>query len=237
MELHSDSKVGEIAAASMAAVRVFEDFGINHCCGGWQSIKEACQPGRADPQALLQAVRDTMLSTAPGTRDWRIEPLAALIGHIVSVHHEYLKLELPRMQKRLDVVYATHRERDAATLAPLPEIFFLLKDDLELHMHKEERMLFPAIEESERAAKDGCLPPFPFGTLANPIHAMRTEHESAVASLDQVRAITKNYEIPSHACETYRALFKGFEALERDLHLHIHLENNILFPRVLALQP
>jgi len=98
-------------------------------------------------------------------------------------------------------------------------------------------MLFPAIEESERAAKCGCLPPFPFGSLANPIRVMLAEHESAGASLDQVRAITKNYALPSHACETYRALFKGFEALERDLHMHIHLENNILFPRALALQP
>jgi len=110
----------------------------------------------------FQAIRDTMLSAAPGTRDWRAEPLAALIRHIVSVHHEYLKLELPRIQKGLDVVYATHRERDAATLAPLPEIFFLLRGDLELHMHKEERTLFPAIEESERGARGAGIPPFPF---------------------------------------------------------------------------
>jgi regulator of cell morphogenesis and NO signaling len=237
MEFHSNSKVGEIAAASMAAIRVFENFGIDYCCGGEQSITEACQLGGVDPEALLQAVRDTMLSAAPETRDWKAEPLSALIGHIVSVHHGYLKLELPRIQERLEVVYATHRERDGATLAPLPEIFFPMKDELELHMHKEERMLFPAIEESERAAKGGCLPPFPFGSLANPIRVMLAEHESAGASLDQIRAITKNYELPSHACETYRALFKGFESLERDLHMHIHLENNILFPRALALQP
>jgi regulator of cell morphogenesis and NO signaling len=237
MELHSNSKVGEIAAASMAAVRVFEDFGIDYCCGGAQSIKEACRARGVDPEALLEVVRKTMVSAAPASQDWKAESLGALIGHIVSVHHEYLKLELPRIQKRLDVVYAAHRERDAATLAPLPEIFFLMKDELELHMHKEERMLFPAIEKSERAAKSGCLPPFPFGSLANPIRVMLAEHESAGASLGQVRAITKNYELPSHACQTYRALFKGFEALERDLHMHIHLENNILFPRALALQP
>lgn len=237
MELDSNSKVGEIAATSMAAIRVFEDLGIDYCCGGEQSIKEACRSGGVDPESLLEAVRETMVSAAPGTQDWKTESLGALIGHIVSVHHEYLKLELPRIQKRLNLVLAAHRERDAATLARLPEIFFLMKDELELHMHKEERMLFPAIEESERAAKCGCLPPFPFGSLAHPIRVMLAEHESAGASLDQVRAITKNYALPSHACETYRALFKGFEALERDLHMHIHLENNILFPRALALQP
>jgi regulator of cell morphogenesis and NO signaling len=237
MELHSNSKVGEIAAASMAAIRVFQDFGIDYRCGGEQSIKEACRSGGVDPESLLEAVGETMISATPGTQDWKTESLAALIDHIVSVHHEYLKLELPRIQKRLDLVLAAHRERDSATLAPLPEIFFLMKDELELHMHKEERMLFPAIEESERAAKSGCLPPFPFASLANPVRVMLGEHESAGASLDQVRVITKNCELPSHACQTYRALFKGFEALERDLHMHIHLENNILFPRALALQP
>ena len=237
MELRSNSKVGEIAAASMASIRVLEDFGIDYCWGGEQSITEACLSAGVDPEGLLQAIGDTMLSTAPGTRDWKAEPLAALICHIVSVHHEYLRLELPRIQKRLAVVYATYRQRDASTLAPLPEIVFLLKGEIEVHMHKEQRMLFPAIEESERAARGANRPPFPFGRFANPINIMLAEHESAGASLDRIRKITRNYEIPSHACHTYRALFKDFRSLERDLHMHIHLENNILFPRALALQP
>jgi len=155
-----------------------------------------------DPEALLQAVRDTMIPAPSGSRDWKTEPLSALIGHIVSVHHQYLKLELPRIQKRLEAVYAAHKERDAATLASLRGIFFLLKDELELYMHKEERMLFPAIKELERAAKGGPLRPFPFGSVANPIRVMLAEHESAGAALDQIRAITKNYELPAHACET-----------------------------------
>jgi len=112
-----------------------------------------------------------------------------------------------------------------------------MTNELELHMRKEERMLFPAIEEAERAAKGGCRPSFPFGSLDNPIGVMLEEHESVGASLDQFRVITRNYDLPPHACEKYRSLFKGFEALERDLHMHIHLENNILFPRALALQP
>lgn len=235
MELHSNSKVGEIAAASMAAVQVFEDLGIDYCCGGGQSIMEACRSRGVDPDALLKAVRETTLSAAPGTQDWKAEPLSALISHIVSVHHEYLKLEMPRIQKRLEKVYAAHKERDSATLAPLPGIFFMMKEELEHHMAKEERMLFPAIVAAERATKAGGAAPFQSGSLANPIRVMLAEHESAGESLEQIRTITKNFELPSHACETYRALFKGFEALERDLHMHIHLENNILFPRALAL--
>ena len=237
MELHSGSKVGEIAAASMAAIRVFEDFGIDYCCGGDQSIGQACQSRGVDPQAVIEAVRETLSTDGRVTRDWKAEPLAALIRHIVSVHHEYLKLELPRLQKRLEAVYAAHRERDSATLAPLPGIFFMMKEELELHMHKEERMLFPAIEDLERAARNGRATVFPFGSLANPIRVMLAEHESAGGSLERIRAITKNYELPAHACETYKALFKGFEALEQDLHMHIHLENNILFTRAMALQP
>ena len=142
---------------------MFEDFGIDYCCGGEQSIKEACRSGGVDPESLLAAVRETMVSAMPGTQEWKTESLAALIADIVSVHREYLKLELPRTQKRLDLVYAAHQGRDAATLAPLPETFFLMKDELELHIHKEQRMLFPAIEESKRAAKDGGLRLFPFG--------------------------------------------------------------------------
>jgi regulator of cell morphogenesis and NO signaling len=236
MELNSNSKVGEIAAASMAAIQVFEDFGIDYCCGGNRSISEACRSSKVEPEALIHAISDKMLASEPGPRDWNTAPLAELIGHIVSVHHRYLKLEMPRIQKRLDAVYAAHKERDGAMLAPLPGIFFLMKDELELHMRKEECMLFPAIEEAERAARDGYVPSFPFGTLANPIRMMLSEHDSAGSSLEQIRKITRNYELPSYACETYRALFNGFEAIERDLHLHIHLENNILFPRALALQ-
>jgi regulator of cell morphogenesis and NO signaling len=154
----------------------------------------------------------------------------------VSVHHQYLKLEMPRIQKRLDAVYAAHKERDDGMLAPLPGIFFLMKDELALHMRKEEFMLFPAIEEAERAAREGYVPSFPFGALANPIRMMLSEHDSAGSSLEQIRKITRNYELPSYACETYRALFNGLQAMERDLHRHIHLENNILFPRALAFQ-
>jgi regulator of cell morphogenesis and NO signaling len=179
---------------------------------------------------------DTMLSAAAGQSDWSGVPLSVLIAHIVSAHHGYLKLELPRIQRQLEAVYATHRERDAATLAPLPGLLFLMTEDLHFHMQKEENTLFHAIEESEQAASSGASASSSFGTLANPIHVMLAEHENAVSSLEQMRRITRNYELPSHACDAYRSLFQGFEALERDFRTHIHLENDILFPRALALQ-
>jgi len=236
MELGTSSKVGEVAAASMDAVRVLEDFGIDYCCGGQRSIAEACHSSGVDPQVVLQAIQGAAALPDAGRHDWRVEPLSALVEHIVSTHHEYLKSELPRLQKRLEAVYAAHRERDSATLASLPGIFFLMREELTLHMQKEERMLFPAIAVAERAIQKGFRPSFPFGSLANPIRVMLGEHDSAGSALEQIRRITRNYELPAHACETYRALLVGFQELERDLHMHIHLENNLLFPRALELQ-
>ncbi len=179
---------------------------------------------------------NTTPSAVAEPRDWTAAPLSELIAHIVSIHHQYLKVELPKIQKRLQEVYATHRERHAATLAPLPGIFFLLTDELRLHMHKEERTLFPAIEESEQVAKGG-YPPAQLGTLANPIFVMLAEHESVESSLEQIRRITRDYKLPPHACDPYQMLFLGFEALEREIQTHFDLENKILFPRALALQP
>jgi regulator of cell morphogenesis and NO signaling len=154
---------------------------------------------------------DTMPSAAAGQSDWSAVPLSVLVAHIVSVHHGYLKLELPRIQKQLQAVYAIHRERDAATVAPLPGLFFLMTEDLHLHMHKEENTLFHAIEESEHGANRGFPASSSFGTPASLIDMMLAEHENVTWSLEQIRRITRNYEIPSHACEAYRSLFQRFE--------------------------
>jgi regulator of cell morphogenesis and NO signaling len=165
-------------------------------------------------------------------RDWNTAPLADLIGHIVSVHHEYLRRELPAVQARLDKVYRVYNDRYGPTLTGLPQVFAGLRAELEMHMRKEEMVLFPAIAAGEAAADAGLpLPRSPFGTVANPIRMMEAEHDSAGQALTRIREITSDYALPEHACVTYRALMSGLEELERDLHLHIHLENNILFPR------
>jgi regulator of cell morphogenesis and NO signaling len=178
---------------------------------------------------------DSMLDGKAGQHHWGDAPLSALIGHIVSVHHEFLKTELPRVEKLLEVAYSVHRATDSATLAPLPGIFFLMKDELDLHMHKEEAMLFPAIEEAERAATGGYAASH-VAALRYPISVMLGEHESATSTRQQIRKITRDYALPTRASDLYCALFLGFEALERDLECHVRLENEILFPRAMALQ-
>lgn len=165
--------------------------------------------------------------------DWNTAPLGTLIKHIVSRHHEYLKLELPRLEQRLRKARAARENADRDTLTPLPDLFYPMKDELDLHMHKEELMLFPAIEQM---ARPGGMALFPFGSLSNPIRVMMAEHDSAFVALSEIRRVTRNYELPADARAIQRELFEGLEALERDLRQHVHLENDILFPRALALE-
>lgn len=165
--------------------------------------------------------------------DWSAAPLGALVKHIVSRHHEYLKLELPRLAQRLNKALAARENADCETLASLPDLFYPMKDELDLHMHKEERMLFPAIEQM---ARPGGMAMFPFGSLSNPIRVMMAEHDNAFEALSEMRRVTRNYQLPADARAVHRELFEGLDALERDLRQHVHLENDILFPRALALE-
>jgi regulator of cell morphogenesis and NO signaling len=229
--------VRDIAASSLAAVRVFEKLGIDYCCGGKRPLADVCQEKGYDADAVQKQLDDAMALSPGNGRDWSTEPLTDLIQHIVSTHHAYLGRELPAIQARLDKVYRVYNERYGPTLIGLPEVFNALRAELESHLRKEEMILFPAIAAYEAALNSGeCLPRVPFGSVANPIAMMENEHESAGEALANIRAITHGFEVPEHACVTYRALISGLEELERDLHMHIHLENNILFVRAERLE-
>jgi regulator of cell morphogenesis and NO signaling len=237
MSMTASTTVAEIAANSLAAVRVFEKFGIDYCCGGKRPLADVCRDKGYNPE-LVQRELDAALAVSDAPeRDWNTAPLADLIGHIVSTHHEYLRRELPAVQARLDKVYAVYNERYGPTLIELPEVYAGLRAELEMHMRKEEMVLFPSIAACEAAVNTGRpLPPTPFGTVANPIRMMEAEHEDAGHALSRIREITGDYALPEYACVTYRALMSGLAEMERDLHLHIHLENNILFPRAWKLE-
>ncbi len=170
-------------------------------------------------------------------RDWNTASLRELIDHIVSTHHEYLKREMAPLGNRLEKVYRVYNEKYGDTLIGLPDVYARLRSELEMHMRKEEMILFPAIAAYESAGLAGTpLPLTPFGTIGNPIQMMEAEHASAGTALSDIRTITANYAVPDYACVTYRSLMAGLQELEQDLHMHIHLENNILFPRAIALE-
>jgi regulator of cell morphogenesis and NO signaling len=160
-----------------------------------------------------------------------------MIAHIVSTHHTYLKRELPVLTLRFQEVIAAHGKQDFALLIPMEGVFAGLREEMEAHMYKEEFILFPLIERYERAAATGQpLPMAQFGSIANPIRMMEHEHAGANSALARMRQMTGGYQLPPHACDAYRALFGGLVAMEADLGVHIHLENDILFPRVLRLE-
>lgn len=169
----------------------------------------------------IHAEQTAGADAASGIRNWNTEPLDALIAHIVDRHHAYLRQEFPRLESWLAAVRREHDARDGTTLAGLDQVFTALREELEMHMRKEEMVLFPAILRSE-------------GWIGQPISVMKHEHDAALRALAELRRLTGGYRPPEDACHTYRALYAGLEALEQDLDLHIHLENDILFPRALA---
>jgi regulator of cell morphogenesis and NO signaling len=232
MQVESPVTVADIAASSLAAVRIFERLGIDYCCGGKRPLAEVCRERGLDANIVQQELDAAGKIASTDDRDWTIAPLADLVAHIVNTHHAYLRREFGPLSERLAKVYRVYNERYGPTLAGLPEVFGGLRAELEMHMFKEERILFPAIVACESAAECGRpLPPTPFGRFGNPIAMMEAEHQSAGEALREIRAITGDFAIPDCACVTYRALMNGLEELEHDLHLHIHLENNVLFPR------
>jgi regulator of cell morphogenesis and NO signaling len=237
MQPNQTSTVADIAAGSLAAVRVFERLGIDYCCGGKRPLADVCRQKGLDAGAVQRELDAAANTRDTAADDWNTAALPALIAHIVNTHHEYLKREFQPLGERLAKVYRVYNERYGETLIGLPETFTALRSELETHMLKEERILFPAIVAAASAsAAFAPMPVNPFGGVNNPIRMMEGEHESAGRLLAEIRAITRDFEIPGHACVTFRALMNGLKELEQDLHLHIHLENNILFPRAIDLE-
>jgi regulator of cell morphogenesis and NO signaling len=236
MSMTTTTTLADVAATSLSAVRTLERHGLDYCCGGKQPLDEACAAKGLKLESIL---REIELAQGPGAseRDWQTAPLDEMVKHIVGTHHEYLKVELPALGNRMNKVLAVHGPKDQSTLSRLADVFGSLRAEMEMHMHKEEFMIFPFLEQYGRAETLGqSLPPVPFGSVANPIGMMEREHEAAGGALLEIRELTCGFEYPSYACSTVRALFDGLKALEADLHVHIHLENNILFPRAIALE-
>ena len=218
----ADAKVGQLAADHPAATRVFARHGLDYCCGGGRPLREACKTKGIDLNRLIGEIRRELADAPSPGEDWSQAPLAELTRHIVRTYHRPLGEELPRLESMTRKVVRAHGERDPERLEDLLAVFLGLRAELETHMRKEESVLFPMIEAGRGA-----------GTAA-PISVMEHEHEEAAAALRRIRELTDDYAPPEGACTTWRALWHGLESLERDLREHIHLENNILFPRALG---
>lgn len=230
--------VGQIAAERPAAIPIFEKYDIDYCCGGNQPIADVAEQRGIAVEKLLSEVESAGTSDAAAEeRDWTHAPLRELIQNIVGKHHAYLRSELPLLEAMIAKVVEVHTRRHSDTLFPLRRFFHQFRQGLEGHTRKEEAVLFPAILRVEEARTNRRpAPRFVFGSLSNLLASMEQEHETAGWELAEMREITGNYNAPPDACSTYRALFERLQALEADMHRHVHLENNILFPRVAQLE-
>ena len=216
--------------------QVFERYGIDYCCGGGVSLAVAAKGHNVElpelRRELEQALENPPSAVVETERDWYAEPLGLLVDHIVQTHHAYLNQALPRLRHLLATVLKAHQAHHGSMLQEAWRLFSSLDDELRSHLMKEERILFPYIVAIEAAARKGVTPsPASCGSVGNPIRQMEHEHDSAGRVLEALRQTTADYTLPADACPTFAALYDGLLQLEADLHQHIHLENNILFPR------
>jgi len=238
MSVITEKTVRELALENAAATRVFERLGIDYCCGGNRTLEQACNAANISVDQVLKSLEEAQQSSPANSKDrnWQTEPLGDLISHITTTHHTYTRNQIARLGPLFAQVCSVHGNNHPE-LSQLRDIFTGLAQELTVHLMKEEMVLFPYIVRMEEAVieKAPILPP-PFGTVQNPVAMMEHEHESAGHALHALREISQGYTAPADACVSYQTLYKALAELEADLHQHIHLENNILFPRAIEME-
>lgn len=234
MIAYEEKTIGELVAEAPLRANVFEKRRIDYCCNGRRTLEQVCAEQGIPVEELLAELEG---QTRPdGAVDWRSRSLTELTTHIVERHHTYLRSALPSIALKMDKVVAVHGAAHPF-LAETQTVFQALSNELTSHMAKEEMVLFPHIVAMESAQRNNAPQPMaPGGTVRNPIRMMEHEHDDAGRALSRIRELTSCHEPPEGACNTFRALYAQLAELEEDLHSHIHLENNILFPRAAAFE-
>ena len=228
--------VREVAIELPQATRLFETLKIDYCCGGNQPLGQACAAAGVDVDDVIEMLTEVTDQKSTGAKDFQSASLPELITHILDTHHVFTKSEMERLEALTAKVIAAHGGNHPE-LIKFGELFNQLCADLRPHMFKEEQVLFPYIMGMTKAKKNNQPAPFaPFGTVNNPVRMMMREHDTAGQILRELRAITSDYQVPADGCISYRTLYRALEEFEKDLHQHIHLENNILFPKALELE-
>jgi regulator of cell morphogenesis and NO signaling len=235
MTIDIDAPIGRLAAEAPGLIPLLEELQIDYCCNGSRSVREACVVAGVAVDQLLALLSSTERSQEPPV-EWKQGSLASLAAHIIEEYHERSRLDLGDIRPLLQRVIGIHGE-EHEELAQLGRLFEQLSADMLPHMLKEEQVLFPYVTLLEQALDTGRPAPTPFfGTVKNPVRMMMNEHDSVAETLQTMRRITRGWSIPDDACGSYCELLRRLSELERYTHIHIHMENNIYFPRAVELE-
>lgn len=236
MELLKENIIGELVAKNYRAASVFKKYGIDFCCQGNRTIDDACVKKNIDTQAVINDLTVAINEKQEETTDYKSWPLDLLADYIEKKHHRYVEAKTIEIKPYLDKICRVHGERHPELLA-INEHFLISTGELAKHMKKEELILFPYVRKIVKAKHENSQINTPsFGTVENPIEAMMNEHEIEGERFREISELSNNYTAPHDACNTYIVTFALLKEFEDDLHLHIHLENNILFPNAIKLE-
>lgn len=227
--------IGEIVAEDYRTAQIFKNYDIDFCCKGNRSIKEVCESNSMDPETLLQEIETLQSQTTEAQTDYQSWPLDLLADYIEKKHHRYVDQKIPVLKEYLEKLCRVHGNRHPE-LFEITEHFKTCGGELTVHMKKEELVLFPFIRKMVNAAPaETILQPY-FGSVENPIEMMKHDHDAEGERFRKISLLSDGYTPPEDACGTYRVTYALLQEFEADLHLHIHLENNILFPKAIALE-
>lgn len=234
MLVQKENKIGEIVAKNFRTAKVFENYGLDFCCGGKKTISDACSEKGIKPEKIIDAL--TILQERNDAAHFDTWEADFLIDYIINNHHSYVTNSISTIEHHMDKVTSKHGEAHPEVVA-IAGHFNALKEELLSHMQKEEKMLFPYIKKMLIALRNTLeIQVPPFGTVVNPVKVMETEHEKAGNLMAMINKLSGNYTPPETACTTYRVLYNELKEFEDDLHVHVHLENNILFPKAIELE-
>ncbi|SMD01627.1 iron-sulfur cluster repair di-iron protein [Pedobacter nyackensis] len=232
----NEETIGEIVTKDYRKAQVFKRFGIDFCCGGKKTVSEVCEKKGIDALEVQGALALLTGETSTTENDYLRWDIGFLTDFIINTHHQYVKENTPFIMELANKVAKVHGGQHPETLR-IAQIFCQVGADLMLHMSKEERILFPFIKELVAVQhQGGSVPTSAFGKVSNPIQMMESEHEQAGEALQTIREITNNFTLPPDACNSYTILYKKLDEYENDLHRHVHLENNVLFPKAIAVE-
>ena len=233
---NAEKQIGEFVAEDFRTAAVFTKYKIDFCCNGNRTVEEACNKKGIDSNVLVDELNAVLNTATNQTIDYKSWPLDLLAEYIEKKHHRYVEEKIPVLRQFLDKLCRVHGERHPE-LFKINELFTASAGELAAHMKKEELILFPFIKKMVKAKmENGAIQSPSFGTVENPIAMMMHEHDTEGERFREIAELTDDYNPPADACNTYRVAFAMLDEFEKDLHLHIHLENNILFPGALKLE-